>query len=187
MYFYTIFPSLIHLRVPFLFLPLFSHCSPVQAFICNACISSNNPFSFKWFCTSRCRLINDIPSNVLDTIVNSSLAPHPSDKSMIVYSSAFGYCIWTCMKHSYTYDVRRCTKKSMAKQNNSIWIFTSSYFLLCAPFVCLPHLSLDLQGLGPSRAWGDFVFVDAALGIHGEPDLGGWVGLGLGLGPGLRL
>ena len=57
----------------------FSHCAPVHALICKACISSNSPFSFKLFCTSRCLFRRGIPSNVSLTIVSSSLAPHPSE------------------------------------------------------------------------------------------------------------
>lgn len=83
--------SLPHQFPPF----FFSHCSPVQALIWSACISSNNPLSFKLFCISRWRFSSGIPSNEVLTTVSSSLAPHPSEWSRILHSIQLGYCFCT--------------------------------------------------------------------------------------------
>lgn len=73
----------------------FSHCSFVHALIWSACISSNNPCSFKLFCISRWRLRSGTFSKVGLTTVNSSLAPHPSEWSMMLHAIALGYCFCT--------------------------------------------------------------------------------------------
>ena len=92
----------------------FSHCDGVHAFICSAWISSKSPFSFKWFCISRCLFRSIMPSKLSETTVSSSFAPQPSEWSMILHSIALGYCCLTlfttisrCMMESKKYRVRR--------------------------------------------------------------------------------
>ena len=76
----------------------FSHCDGVHAFICSAWISSNSPFSFKWFCISRCLFRSIMPSKLSETTVSSNFAPHPSLWSIMLHSIAFRYCCLTLLR-----------------------------------------------------------------------------------------